>query len=73
MFQVQRSQDSFIFFNLIFKFMCVCVWHSHIHVGILGGQERTLDPLDLGLQVVMSHLRWVLGTNSVPLQEQYSS
>lgn len=29
---------------------------------LCGGQKRTLDPLDLGLQEVVSHPTWVLGT-----------
>lgn len=30
--------------------------------GAQGGQKRELEPLELGLQVIVSHLMWVLAT-----------
>lgn len=41
--------------------MCTSV-NAHTCAGAQGGQERTLDPLALELQV-RSYLRWMLGTN----------
>lgn len=38
-------------------YMCVCKCHR--------GPERTSDPLELELQVTVSHLMWVLGTKSL--------
>lgn len=34
----------------------------HATTGASGGQKRVLDPLELKLQGVVSHLMWVLGT-----------
>lgn len=38
--------------------------HKNVHVNAVvpGGQERALDFLELGLQVTVSSLVWVLGT-----------
>lgn len=33
-----------------------------MHAGACGGQKRSLDPLELELQMVVSHLMWVLQT-----------
>ena len=39
---------------------------NHVYVPLsadaCGGQKRTSDPLELELQVAVSHLTWVLGT-----------
>lgn len=45
-------------------YIYVCV-HS-----VYGHQKRLSDTLELELQVVMSSLAWVLGTNLGPLKEQ---
>lgn len=55
--------------------MCVYVYmsgHVHIHVGSCGDQKRVSSPLELELQVVVSHLLWVLvlKQNSGPLEQQ---
>ena len=46
------------------------IWIEHRQA--LGVQKRTLEPLELEVQVVVSHLTWVLGAEfrSGPLQEQ---
>lgn len=43
-------------------YMCVCVIVCYMCVDAKGGPKKVLDPLELDLQVVMSHLKWVLGT-----------
>lgn len=56
----------YIIYTYICRYECmyyVCVlraWH--------GGQKRATDPLELGLQVIVSH--WMLGSKLSPLQEQ---
>lgn len=45
----------------------------YLCVGKLKGQKRTLDPVDLELYMVVSHLAWVLNPNSGLLQEQQST
>ena len=46
------------------------VWGSgHVSGVAHRGQKRTLDLLELDLQVVISHMTWVLGTKL--LQKQY--
>lgn len=52
-----------IFFYLC-VYLCVCVGCVHVSAGIGGVQKRVLDSLELGLQVVVSHPRWVPGPNS---------
>ena len=45
--------------------MCMCapIWACvHCECAIACGGQRVLDCLELGLQAVMSHLMWVLGT-----------
>lgn len=49
---------SFIFYLCVF--MCVCVRVCHMYVNAHIGQKRALDPLDLELQAVVSHLIRVL-------------
>ena len=34
----------------------------HVYAGTYTGQKKASDPLELELQVVMSHPTWVLGT-----------
>lgn len=36
-----------------------------------GGQKRPLDPLELELQIAVSHLTWMLGTELRSSQEHY--
>lgn len=48
-------------------YLCVCTCMS---VGVLGRQQRVLDPLELELQVIDRHLTWLLGTELGMLQEQ---
>jgi hypothetical protein len=43
--------------------MCVCAsvyGCMHVSTGTLGGQEKVLNPLELELEVDVSHLLWVL-------------
>lgn len=42
----------------MYEFVC---GHVHRHAGAHGGQKGTLNPLELRLQAVRSHLMWVLG------------
>lgn len=46
---------------------CVCVF---MRSDIYGGQRHWI-PLDLNLQAIVNHLKWVLRPNLGPLQEQY--
>lgn len=46
--------------------MCMHVWRHE-------GLKRTLEPMKLELQAVVSYLLWVLGTVSGPLEEQAGS
>lgn len=47
----------------LFLFLTGCVGGSaHTSVGAQGVQERVLVPLDLELQVVVTHPTWALGT-----------
>lgn len=51
---------SFLFNNLykcVYVQLCVCV-----SIGACGGQQKAPDPLELELQVVVSHLTGALGT-----------
>lgn len=41
--------------------MCVCVGVCLVHAGAFGGLKRVSDTLELGLQVVVSHLIYGLG------------
>lgn len=52
-------------------FYCVCQYmHTHnMQVGALRGQRYEI-PLELGLEVVLTLLAWVLGTKLCTLQEQ---
>lgn len=47
--------------------------HASVQVNTVArvGQKREVEPLELGLQVVMSCLMWVLGTKLWSLQDQY--
>lgn len=51
--------------------MCVsvCVF-VRVHADALGGQKRALDPLELELQLTVSHPAMVVGKG--PLEEQSS-
>lgn len=40
----------------------MCVFVQHIHAGAHRIQKRVLDPLELELQAVVSHVTWVQGT-----------
>lgn len=50
---------------VVFMYVYVCVCHLvcvyHMHAGGCKSQKRTLDPLELELQEVVSHPMWVLG------------
>lgn len=46
----------------IFVYVCVCVYLSMNMYMTAGAGRQVLDPLELELKVVMSHLLWVLGT-----------
>ena len=48
----------YLFFNFIY-FLYVC---GYVPVNVLGDQKRELDLLELELQVVVSHPRWVVGS-----------
>lgn len=41
----------------------------HVSTDVCGGQKRTLDPMELDSQTIVSHLMWVLETELGPLQE----
>lgn len=51
-------------FNFAFYFyLCVCVSvYKQVSVGDVRGPKKTLDPLELGLQAILSCLTWVQGT-----------
>lgn len=57
----------FIFIVLRFC-LYVCEWVC-VHVKTDGHIQKALDPLKLKLQEEVSHLTWVLGENSGPLQD----
>lgn len=46
--------------------------YAHLVAVVHGGQKRMLDSLELKLQVVVSCLTWVLGSNLHPLEEGYT-
>ena len=41
----------------VYEFVCM-----HMYVVVYGGQKKVLESLELELQVIVSHLMWVLGT-----------
>lgn len=47
----------------MFMYVSVCR-NMHVSADIHKGQKRALYPLGLELQLVLSHLMWVLGTKS---------
>lgn len=53
-----------IFLNVVYVCMCVPAWvyGYHVHIGSLRVKRKVSDSLDQELQVVVSHLRWVLRT-----------
>jgi hypothetical protein len=54
-----------VFLLLIFKcmcFACFCVSVCHVCTGAHRGQKRPSNPLELGLQALVSHPVWVLGS-----------
>lgn len=42
-------------------------------VGAEGDQKRVSEPLELGSQVTVSHLTWVLGKTLIPRKNNKSS
>lgn len=40
----------------------ICMPMHHMHAWFQGGAKRTPGSLELELQTVVSHLRWLLGT-----------
>ena len=48
-------------------YVCVCM---HMNAGAWRGQKRAFDPLELELEVVVSHLNGYWETNTGPQQEQ---
>lgn len=53
--------------------MFVCVSVCCLHGSTLGGQSRASDPLELALQVAVSHPTWCQGPNiSHPKEQQHS-
>lgn len=65
--------------------MCLCMFvygSADVNTDTCRGWNRTLDPLELKLQVVVSCLTWVLGTklrfsvrsvHTLPLMHHFSS
>lgn len=47
----------FLFISYVYQHLGICV-----NVGIHRGHGRMLDPLELGLQMVVSFSTWVVGT-----------
>jgi hypothetical protein len=47
---------SLLYFMIIYVYMC------HVHLGACQGQKMELEPWELELQVLVSCLIWVLGT-----------
>lgn len=51
------------FLKFIFIYICVFVWNVYyVCVAAHGDQKKALDHLELELQMALSHLMWVLGT-----------
>ena len=48
-------------FNYVYVYLCLCVGYVHMSAGTCGDQKRASGHLELELQVVLSHLTWVLG------------
>lgn len=42
--------------------MCACLWYVHRRAGVLRGQQSVLDFSEAGVQIVVSHQVWLLGT-----------
>lgn len=51
----------YILFKDLFLFMCVCV---SVYIDVCGGQKTTLGPLELELEEIVSHQKWVLETRT---------
>lgn len=60
------SKIDFIF-NCVYVWLYVCMYIC-MYLYVIG---QTWDPLELKLQVVVSHWTWVLGTELGPEGEQY--
>jgi hypothetical protein len=58
-------------FKIYFNFLCVFV-NVYFCVGVCGDQKRAPALLGFQLQVVVSHLRWVLESNSGPKSNKLS-
>lgn len=59
--------------NILFLIMCICVSvcrYVHLSAFVHRAQERVPDPLELKLQVIVSHPTWMQGTKPLFLQEQ---
>ena len=50
----------FIFKNFGFG-VCICVGCIHSNARMCSWRPKALDPMELGLQAVVSHLMWMLG------------
>lgn len=50
------------FYRDLILYVCVCICGRHVCIHANGGQKRGVDPLELDLQAVLSHLMHVLGT-----------
>lgn len=49
----------------MFVFMCMCVCQFG-HINAVPTKARSVNDLELGLQVVVNHKMWVLGTDHTP-------
>lgn len=66
---IYKGTCVYIHIKVLLIFICMCVYVPHV-CSCPQKSEKASDTQDLGLQVVVSHLSWVLGTNSNSLEEQ---
>lgn len=52
-----------IYFILTYVYGCASVWQNvHMSAVVCGGQKKSSELLDLGLEVIVSSPVWALGT-----------
>lgn len=52
--------------------MCVCMWLYARACCAWRDQKRVTDPLELKLQMTVSHMRWILEPNSDVLEVKFT-
>lgn len=69
---ISFSLNIFNYFKLCVR-VCTCA-HAHVFVCMCPWMQvlaEALDSLGLQLQAVVNHPMWMLGSESMPLEEQY--